>query len=139
MDSVWKHVGSFAAQDQWSPWNDYDPKMKKSITGTDGTVGAISQWESDVEEVGKGNQKVTKVEAPTIWETDLTFTEPFESKSLAYMHLSPEGAGTKVTWGFKSKMPYPFNISKLFMNMDAAMDKDFGSGLNKLKSIAEQQ
>lgn len=139
IDSVWTHVGTFASQNAWEPWNEYDPTMKKTYGGTDGTVGATYAWESPQKEVGKGSQTITKVEAPTTFETDLKFLEPFESNSDAYFHLTSEGSGTKVVWGFKSQMPYPFNVMKLFMDMEKEMDKDFGKGLSNLKAISEKQ
>jgi len=138
IDSVWMNVNSLASIDKWSPWNDYDPNMKKSITGTDGTIGAMASWESDVPEVGKGSQTISKIEPPALLETDLKFYMPYESEAKGYIQLSPEGEGTKVTWGFKSEMPYPFNIMKLFMNMDEMMDKDWNSGLGKLKALCEK-
>lgn len=138
IDSVWLNVNSLSAVDKWSPWNDYDPNMKKSMTGTDGTVGAMSSWESDVEEVGRGSQTISKIEAPTLLETDLKFYDPYESEAKGYIKLSPEGNGTKVTWGFQSEIPYPFNIMKLWMNMEEMMDKDWNSGLAKLKALCEK-
>lgn len=138
IDSVWLNVNSLAAVDKWSPWNDYDPNMKKSMSGTDGTVGAMSSWESDVDRVGKGSQTISKIEAPTLLETDLKFYTPYESEAKGYIQLSPEGSGTKVTWGFKSEMPYPFNTMKLFMNMEEMMDEEWNSGLSKLKALCEK-
>jgi hypothetical protein len=36
-------------------------------------------------------------------------------------------------------MPYPFNLMKLFMNMEEMMDKDWNNGLTKLKTLCENQ
>ena len=101
-------------------------------------VGAMASWESDVEEVGKGSQTISKIEPPTLLETDLKFYVPYESEAKGYIKLSPEGAGTKVTWGFQSEMPYPFNVTKLIINMEDLMEKDWNSGLAKLKSLCEK-
>ncbi len=138
IDSVWVNVSSLGAMDKWSPWNDHDPNMKKSLTGTDGEIGATASWESDVKEVGKGSQTIARIEKPTSFETDLKFLVPFESEAKGYVRLSPEGDGTKVTWGFKSEMPYPVNFTKIFMNMEEMMGKDWESGLGKLKTLSEK-
>jgi hypothetical protein len=98
----------------------------------------MASWESNVEEVGKGSQAISKIEAPTLLETDLKFYVPYESEAKGYIKLSPEGTGTKVTWGFQSEMPYPFNVMKLWMNMEEMMDKDWNSGLAKLKALCEK-
>lgn len=45
---------------------------------------------------------------------------------------------TKVTWGFESKMNYPMNIMKLFMNMNEMVGKDFSTGLANLKNLLEK-
>ncbi len=138
IDSVWVNVSSLSAMDKWSPWNDHDPNMKKSLTGTDGEIGATASWESDVKEVGKGSQTIARIEKPTSFETDLKFLVPFESEAKGYVRLSPEGDGTKATWGFKSEMPYPVNFTKIFMNMEEMMGKDWESGLGKLKTLSEK-
>ena len=49
-----------------------------------------------------------------------------------------DGSSTKVTWVFESKMPYPFNVMRLFMNMDKAIGEDFSVGLNNLKAQLEK-
>ena len=97
IDSVWLNVNSLGAMDKWSPWNEKDPNMKKSMSGTDGTVGASASWESDVDDVGKGSQTIAMLEAPTKIETDLKFLVPYESEAKGYVYLSPEGNGTKAT------------------------------------------
>jgi hypothetical protein len=138
IDSVWMNVNSLSAMDRWSPWNDHDPNMKKSMTGTDGTLGATASWESDVDVVGKGSQTIAKIEEPTLFETDLKFYAPYESEAKAYVQLSSDGDGTNVTWGFKSEMPYPMNFTKLFMNMEEMMGNDWSNGLGKLKALCEK-
>jgi len=137
IDSVWENINSLADLDKWSPWNDYDPNMKKEMFGTDGTIGAKQSWDSNNENVGKGSQTISKINAPTLFETDLKFYEPFESEANAYIRLVDEGSSTKVTWGFESEMNYPFNLMKLFMNMEEAMDKDWNNGLSKLRQLSE--
>ena len=49
-----------------------------------------------------------------------------------------DAGSTRVTWGFESKMNYPMNIMKLFMNMKEMIGKDFLIGLANLKRILEK-
>lgn len=137
IEVVWENVNSLEDLDKWSPWNDYDPTMKKEMSGVDGEVGASQKWDSDVPEVGKGSQTITKIEAPYLLETDLIFYTPYESEAKGYIKLVEESGATIVTWGFSSEMPYPFNIMKLFMNMEEMMEKDWNNGLMKLKNLCE--
>jgi hypothetical protein len=138
VDSVWQNVGSLSAVDKWSPWNDYDPNMKKSISQPDNVVGAVTSWESDVDVVGKGSQTISKIEAPNLLEVDLKFLVPYESEAKGIISLVPEASGTKVTWAFESEIPYPFRVMMLWMNMEDAVGKDWNNGLGKLKALCEK-
>jgi len=139
IEQVWEHTNSLADLDEWSPWLDYDPNMKQEFTGVDGTVGAKVTWESEHEKVGKGSQTISKIEAPTLFATDLKFHTPYESEAKGYVKLRAEGDQTVVTWGFESEMPYPFNLMKLVMNIEEEIGKDFTLGLEKLKALCEAE
>lgn len=135
IEKVWENVSSLSAMDKWSPWKEKDPNMIQTITGNDGEIGAEQHWESNVKNVGVGSQKIVKITKPTLFETQLNFIKPFKSTADGYVKLKEDGAGTIVTWGFKSQMSYPMNLMKLFMNFEKSMDKEFGQGLNKLKDL----
>ncbi len=137
IDKVWDYVGTLTAMDKWSPWNERDPNMQQTLTGTDGEPGAKQSWVSKEKNVGEGSQTIISVDKPNKLSTKLEFIKPFKSQADAYVKLEENGGETKTTWGFESSMPYPMNIMKLFMNFEANMDKDFGSGLNKLKKLCE--
>jgi len=136
IDRVWVNVNSLSALDKWSPWNDHDPIMKKEMTGIDGTIGAKQSWESKI--VGSGSQIITKIEKPTLFETELNFYEPQKSHGKAFVKLINVGNQTKATWGMTGSMPYPINIIILFMNMEKSMGKDWNNGLSKLKKLSEK-
>ena len=130
-----KHVKN---QDYWSPWKERDPDMKQTFSGTDGTVGFVSAWESDHKQVGSGEQEIKNIVENVKIETELRFLKPWKSVSQAYIKVADEGNNnTKVTWGFYGDSKPPMNIMMLFMNMDKAVGKDFEEGLAKLKTILE--
>ncbi|MCG8310083.1 MAG: SRPBCC family protein [Cytophagales bacterium] len=137
IDLVWENVKSLGAMDKWSPWNEKDPEMKRTLTGVDGEVGAKQSWVSQKKDVGEGSQTIVGIDKPTKLSTKLEFIKPFKSEADAYVKLKEEGPGTVATWGFESEMKYPMNIMKLFMNFEKNIDNDFGAGLSKLKSICE--
>jgi hypothetical protein len=136
-ENIWENVSSLGAMEKWSPWSERDPNMKRTLTGTDGEVGAKQSWVSDVKNVGEGSQTIMNLNKPNLLETKLEFIKPFKSTADAYVKLDGTGEETNVTWGFKSQMPYPMNVMKLFMNFEKNMDKDFGKGLTKLKNLCE--
>lgn len=134
---VFNYVKYLKNQDNYSKWATLDPDMKKEFRGTDGQPGFVSAWEGN-KKVGKGEQEIKAVSDGRI-DTELRFEKPFKSIAQARMIIEPADAGgTKVTWGFESKMNYPMNIMKLFMNMDKAIGNDFSTGLNNLKALLEK-
>src|ERR1700746_3146280 len=60
-DQVFPYLKSLKNQDVWSTWNLIDPNMRKNMTGTDCTVGAVYSWDSQVKNVGKGEQEIKKI------------------------------------------------------------------------------
>ncbi|HMU47666.1 MAG TPA: SRPBCC family protein [Chitinophagaceae bacterium] len=134
---VFNYVKYLKNQDNYSKWAALDPDMKKDFRGTDGQPGFVSAWEGN-KKVGKGEQEIKAVSDGRI-DTELRFEKPFKSIAQVRMTTEPADAGsTKVTWGFESKMNYPMNIMKLFMNMDKAIGNDFSTGLSNLKTLLEK-
>ncbi|MBL0356844.1 MAG: SRPBCC family protein [Chitinophagaceae bacterium] len=135
---VFNYIRYLKNQDSYSVWAKMDPDMKKTYHGADGAVGFVSAWEGN-SEVGKGEQKITKITDGQRMDFELHFIKPFESISPAYMTTEAISATqTKVKWGMSGKIVYPFNIMGLFMNMDEAIGKDFKTGLDNLKVVLEK-
>lgn len=137
-EQVFNYLKSLKNQDNWSVWYSKDPNIKKNFTGTDGTVGFTSMWDGN-DDVGKGEQEITKIEEGSRIDTELRFIEPFESKSNAYMIAEPiDSNSTKVKWGFTGSMPIPMNVMLPFMGIEKSVGKDFQDGLSNLKGILEK-
>lgn len=120
---------------KWDPWSEYDPQMKLSYSGENGTVGSSYSWVGN-DQVGEGQMKILSV-ADSMIETEVHFIRPWESTSIAHYHIVPTPEGTKVSWGFSGKNPFPWNAFSLFMDMDKMLGQDFEKGLNKLKATIE--
>ncbi|MCC6541126.1 MAG: SRPBCC family protein [Flavobacteriales bacterium] len=135
-DLVYDHVSSLGAMDKWSPWNAYDKGMKKSMEGSDGTVGAIYKWEGN-DQVGKGEQRIDSLAPNSFVKTHLHFREPWESECDALIELAPEAEGTKVTWAMVGENGFMSKLMGKFMDMDAMVGSDFEKGLALLKEQAE--
>ncbi len=116
-----------------------DPAMKKSYRGTDGTVGFVSHWESDNEEVGWGEQEIKKITEGERIDFELRFLKPFEATEPAYMATESINENqTKVKWGFSGHFSYPMNLMLLFYDMEKMIGDDLQNGLGKLKEILEK-
>jgi hypothetical protein len=138
-EEVFTYVKYLKNQDNFSKWASMDPAMKKEYRGTDGTVGFVSAWESDKDDVGKGEQEIRKIANGERIDFGLHFIEPFEGKADAYMITEALSQNaTQVKWGFQSKMPYPMNIMLLCMDMEDMIGKDLEIGLNNLKNKLEK-
>jgi len=137
---VFDYVKFLKNQNEYSVWNKKDPNSKMEYIGTDGTVGFISSWDSQMEDVGKGEQEIKKITEGERLDVELRFKKPFEATDYAYMTTEAvDSTQTKVKWGFNGKMPYPMNIMCLFMNMDEMLGPDLQTGLDNLKGILEKQ
>jgi len=135
---VFDYVKYLKNQDNYSVWATMDPNMEKTFSGTDGTVGFISAWESENDSVGKGEQEIIGIDPGNKIDYELRFFEPFEQTDYAY--ITTEAIGNKATlvkWGFYGKMKYPMNMMLLFMNMDEMLGPDLEEGLQNLKSNLE--
>lgn len=135
---VFDYIVQLKNQNNYSVWAQKDPNMKKVFTGTDGTVGFVSAWESEDDHVGAGEQEITAIVPGERVDYELRFKKPFEDTNLAYMTTEAVSeTQTKVKWGFKGDMDYPMNLMLLF-GMEKQLGDDFQQGLDKLKTILEK-
>ena len=135
-EAVFEYLKYLKNQDEWSPWGQKDPDMKKGFRGTDGTVGAVSTWEGN-KQVGSGEQEITRIVPGRRIETALRFLKPWKSTSDAYLEVEPSALGSTVRWGFRGQSGFPMRIMLLFMSMDKMVGKDFETGLAHLKARLE--
>jgi hypothetical protein len=138
-DVVFDYIKMLKNQDNYSVWAKMDPAMKKSFSGTDGTVGFISAWESDNQDVGKGEQEIKAIKDGERIDFEIRFMEPFEATDNSYMATEElDSALVKVKWGFNGEMAYPMNIMMLFMDMEEMIAGDLQTGLDNLKIELEK-
>lgn len=139
-NKVFEYIKYLKNQDQYSYWACQDPNMKKEYRGTDATVGFVSAWESQKEDLGKGEQEIKKITEGSRVDYELRFVEPFEATEQGFMTTESVGNGqTKVVWGFNGHMAYPMNIMMLAYDMEQLIGKDLETGLKNLKKKMEQE
>lgn len=139
-NDVFQYIREVKNQDYFSVWNQKDPNMKKTYKGTDGTVGFVYAWDSQNKDVGAGEQEITSITEGQRLNCALRFKRPFENEASTSISTADAGNNaTKVTWGFDGSMPYPFNIMRLFTNMDDMLGKDLQGGLDNLKRTLETE
>lgn len=138
---LYNYLRYLKSQEDFSPWQELDPKMKREMEGYDGEVGAITKWDSKNENVGKGQMEITALQPDKKIEYMLRFFEPWEMEASSYFEIAPDSkdVGAQVTWGFDGQTPWPWNISLLFMDMDEELGKDLDKGLKKLKKQQQDE
>ena len=137
-DDVFNYVRYLRNHDNFSKWASMDPQMKKDYRGTDGTVGFVSVWESENQDVGKGEQEIKKIIEGERIDVEIRMRSPFKSTDPAYMTTESIGDGqTRVKSGYLGKMNYPTNVLCPFIA--EKIGKDMQTGLTNLKAVLEKQ
>jgi uncharacterized membrane protein len=139
-DSIFNYVRYLKNQNEFSVWANIDPKMKSAIKGTDGSVGAVSVWQSDLKEVGEGEQEITKITEGKRIDFFLRFKKPMEDTAVGFMSTDALTTNqTKVKWGISGVIPYPSNIMLPLLHMDKMIGNDLQKGLENLKAKMEKE
>jgi effector-binding domain-containing protein len=134
---VFMHAQFWKNWQAWSPWAKDDPSMQVTFEGSDGTKDSKYMWNG--EKAGKGEMVNTGTIANSRMNYHLHFVKPWESESDGYVKVEDAGTGSKASWAFYGRNPFPWNVLSLFMNMDQMIGKDFERGLASLKEIAEKE
>lgn len=122
----------------YNKWVMTDPGMKKTFTGTDGTVGFIYAWESENKQVGKGEQEITQIIESEKISSEVRFIQPFTGKAQTYMETSPLAENqTQLTWVFTGELNYMMRVIHMLLNLKKALTKDIDTSLSLLKKNLE--
>ena len=136
---VFEYVKLLKNQDNFSVWAKIDPGMKKDYKGSDGTVGFVAAWDSQVKEAGKGEQEITKITEGNRIDYEIRFLKPMKGTNKAFMAFKDNNENsTSLTWGISGRMNYPMNFMLLCLNMDSMLGKDLDGGLKNLKTLLEK-
>lgn len=136
---VFSYIKYIKNQSNYSKWVMIDPNVKMEYVGEDGRVGFTSKWDSENENVGKGEQTIKGISEGEKLDLAIHFIKPFEGLASAYISTdSITSTQTKVKWGFSSTMVYPTNIFLLIMDMDKMVGDDLQVGLQNLKAVLEK-
>jgi len=134
---VFDYVKFVKNQEHYNKWVMMDPDMKKDYKGTDGTVGFVYAWDSQKDDVGKGEEEIKLLEDGKKIDLEVRFVRPFEGLAVTEMTteaLSP--TQTKVSWGMSGQSTYPMNLTNAIM--DRMLGADLDESLQKLKGILEK-
>ncbi len=134
---VFTLINDFHNWSHWAPQDREDPSMKRTYSGPIQGVGAISEWTSGGS-AGKGRMLITESLPESRIAIKVDFVKPFDAHNTNEFALEPAGNSTTVTWTMQGSNLYILKLMGIFVNMDRMMGKHFETGLNNLKSAAEQ-
>lgn len=135
---VFNYLKLIKNQENYSVWVMKDPNLTIVYTGTDGTVGFKSSWESNDKNVGVGEQEIIKINEGESTEVEIRFKKPFEATNYALTTVATMGDyQTKVTQVFYGKSKFPMNLMNLMM--DKFVGGDMQKSLENLKTNLEKQ
>jgi hypothetical protein len=135
--SIYAHIADFHNWTAWSPWDDLDPDMERTYSGTESGTGAAYAWSGN-RKAGEGRMKVTEAVEPSRVIIALDFLKPFKSSSTTTFDLKPDGEATRVTWTMMGPMTLMTRVMGIFKSMDKMIGPDFEKGLERLKAVVEK-
>ncbi len=138
-EEVFNHIKLLRNQSVYNKWLMVDPNVRMEYTGTDGTVGFVAAWDSDIKNVGKGTQEITFVIDGQRIDMSLHFIKPFEGHATTFLITEelPDGK-TKILWVLTGLRNYPNKMMHLLFNLTKMLGKDLETSLNNLKTVLEK-
>lgn len=134
---IFPYINSAEKSYEWMPWAEGDPGIKISFSGPQEGVGATSSWNG--EKMGVGHSEVVESIPDQLVRTRLVYKEPMEMSQMAELSLKQEGENTKVVWSVTGESNYFFRLISLFISCEEMIGPEFDKGLNKLKTLVENQ
>jgi uncharacterized protein YndB with AHSA1/START domain len=135
-EQVYEQLVDFHNWPTWSPWEGLDPDMERTYSGAQSGAGAVYAWSGN-RKAGRGQMRMTSAVEPTNVHVELAFEKPFKSRSETVFSITPDGAGSRVTWSMTGEQTLMTKAMGIFKSMDQMIGPDFEKGLAQLKAVAE--
>jgi uncharacterized protein YndB with AHSA1/START domain len=138
-EKVFPLINDFRQWATWSPWENKDPAMQRTYSGSPSGRGAVYAWDGN-KNVGAGRMEIIDASSPSKIIIKLDFFKPFEGHNTAEFTMLPQGdaATTNIIWVMHGPAPFMSKVMQVFMNMDNMIGKDFEIGLANLKRLTEK-
>ncbi|MBR0696514.1 SRPBCC family protein [Bradyrhizobium lablabi] len=136
-ERIFPLISDFHQWTRWSPYENKDPAMKRSYSGTESGKGAVYAWDGD-KNVGSGRMEILEASAPSKVVIKLDFFKPFEGHNTAEFTMLPQEDATNVTWTMYGPAVFMSKLMQVFINLDHMIGKDFEAGLANLKKLTEK-
>ena len=136
-ESIFPLINDFQHWPAWSPYENRDPDMRRTLGPITSGVGASYAWEGNGQ-VGAGRMQITESSPSSKVALDLEMIRPVQARNKVAFTLERKGDATEVTWAMTGETPFLGKIFHVFIDVDRMVGSDFAAGLANLKRIAEQ-
>jgi uncharacterized protein YndB with AHSA1/START domain len=136
-ETVFALINDFHQWRSWSPWEDRDPELKRTYSGSASGKGAVYAWEGN-RNVGSGRMEIMESAAPSKIVIKLDFIKPFEGHNTAEFTLAGGANATAVNWVMTGPSIFFSKVMQVFISFDRMIGKDFETGLANLNKLAEK-
>jgi effector-binding domain-containing protein len=137
--TLYEQISKLETFNRFSVWSQNDSLLQNTISGNDGTVGAVNSWKGDPEISGEGKMEITELKPNESIQHHITFISPRKAEAESSFILQEKNGQTTITWNFDLLTPRPWNVLNSFSGLDKKMGKDFDQGLANLKSLVEKR
>lgn len=128
-------IDDFHEWPRWSPWEDLDPDLQRTYSGSDQGVGARYAWKGN-RKAGEGSMLITG-STPEQVDIEVAFVKPFRNTNQVTFTLTPTGDATEVGWTMRGERTGLWGLIGRLMPMDRLIGRDFEKGLVRLMTVAE--
>jgi hypothetical protein len=135
-EAVYDLIVDFRRWPEWSPWEDIDPELRRTYSGSDAGVGAVYEWAGN-RKAGEGRMEIIEATAPSRVVIDLRFIKPFKAHNTTTFELDGSDGGTRVTWRMVGQKTLMTKVMGIFKSMDKMIGPDFEKGLDRLKGATQ--
>lgn len=135
-DEVFAIINDLHQWGKWSPYDKYDPQMKKVLKGADSGPGAIYEWNGN-DNVGEGRLTIMESKPAELVKMKLEFSRPFECTNEVNFKLEPTDGGTRVSWIMDGKNTFFSKVISVFISMDGMVGSQFEEGLENLNKLVK--
>ena len=134
--TVFALLTDFHRWPEWSPWEDIDPDLQRTYSGSPSGVGAVYEWDGN-RKAGAGRMEITSADAPSRLQLALQFLKPFKSNNTTTFELDERDGATHVTWRMVGPKTFMTRVMGIFASMDKMVGGDFEKGLARLADAAK--
>lgn len=140
LQEVFNYLKLLRHSDQYNKWVMTDPNLSKEFSGTDGTPGFIYRWNSQMKQVGQGEQEIKEIIEGKRIDYEIRFIKPFTGTSFSSLITHATGNGqTQVTWTFSGERNFIMCLFHLLLNLSKALGRDLQTSLQNMKTVLEKQ